>query len=387
MKEQEKIKVAFCTPWQGRRDGISDLVQTYIGQLGGMVDLEIVSLRRNIASRQFYRRAEERINHCDLCHLQHNYVYFNGFLPARERFTSFLRRLRVPLLITFHEYRDHYPVLPLPSWTRPSRRIKRLLLNQVNHLGMKMWLKAYHQAAFQRADRIQVHTNYHRQLLLELGCPPQKIFVFPLPAATFLTPPEPGKPVSSGRWPGKRVILTPGFVSRRKGYEVVFPVLRELPDDILYIIAGGAMNRLGDVYRKQLEASIHRYNLEERVKITGYCPPAELSRLMLNADLILLPYPEEVVQGSAALSQAISLELPVLTSSIRVHREIREHSGCLELFDLSSPDSLREKIIRLLERPQLRNHLLQACRQYRRKFAPGQVARKLSELYREMAQR
>ncbi len=145
------------------------------------------------------------------------------------------------------------------------------------------------------------------------------------------------------------------------------------------------MNHLGDLYRKQLEALIRRYNLEERVKITGYCPPAELSRLMLNADLILLPYPEEVVQGSAALSQAISLELPILTSSIRVHREIREHSGSLELFDLSSPDSLREKIIQLLEQPQLRNQLLQDCRQYRRKFAPGQVARKLSELYREIA--
>jgi len=218
--------------------------------------------------------------------------------------------------------------------------------------------------------------------LLDLGCPPRKIFVFPLPAATFLPSPAPTSPP---RWPGRRVILTPGFVSRRKGYEVVLPVLRELPDDILYIIAGGAMNHLGDLYRKQLEALIRRYNLEERVKITGYCPPAELSRLMLNADLILLPYPEEVVQGSAALSQAISLELPILTSSIRVHREIREHSGSLELFDLSSPDSLREKIIQLLEQPQLRNQLLQACRQYRRKFAPGQVARKLSELYREIA--
>ncbi len=385
MNNPEKIKVAFCTPWQGQRDGISDLVQTYIRPLSERVDLEIISLRRNISSRQFYRCREERINHCDLCHIQHNYVYFNGYLPVRERFTSFLRHLRVPLLITFHEYRDHYPVLPLPSWIRTFPRIKRLLLNQVNHLGMKRWLKAYHQAAFKRADRIQVHTDYHRQLMLDLGCPPQKIFVFPLPAATFLSPPGTENPLPSPGWQGKRVILTPGFVSRRKGYEVVLPVLRELPDDILYIIAGGAMNRLGNIYRKQLEASIRRYNLEERVKITGYCPPAELSRLMLNADLILLPYPEEVVQGSAALSQAISLELPILASSIRVHQEIKERSGCLELFDLSSPYSLREKIIRLLEQPQLRNQLLQACRHYRRKFAPGQVARKLSELYREIA--
>jgi glycosyltransferase involved in cell wall biosynthesis len=382
------VKVAFCTSWERERDGIAGFSAAVVPFLRSACDVEVVPLDLNRSDRDFYRRAAEQANRCDLCHMQHNYVLFNGLFPWRERFHFFLRRLAVPLVITFHEFRDRYPVSPLPALAGLADflpRMKRAVLNRSSLLGMKEWLGWYHRSAAARAAVLHVHTSLHRRLLAGMGIDGGRIKVFPLPA-----PPHPLPASLPGReearrllgWEGRRVLLTPGFLNRRKGYEAVLSALGDLPGDALYVIAGGEMDRIGAPYREELAELCRREGSRGKVMVTGFLPFARLALMIAAADLVLAPFPPQV-QGSASLSLSLGLGKAVLASDTETHRELSGLGAGMELVAADRPAEIAARANGLIRDSARRAALETASASFARKFGPEEYARRLSALYRE----
>ncbi len=382
------MKVAFCTSWERERDGIAGFAAAVVPRLRSAGEVELVRLELNRPEREFYRRAAERANRCDLCHLQHNYVLFNGLFPWRERLRFFLRRLEVPVVITFHEFRDRYPAAPLPA-LRSVRGLlpwlKRAALNRSSLLGMTAWLGAYHRAAASRAARLHVHTSLHRRLLAGMGIDEEKIAVFPLPAPPHPIPAGlPGREEARRRlgWEGRRVLLTPGFLSRRRGYETVLSALGDLPPDVLYVIAGGEMDRVGAPYRAELEGACSRAPVRGRALVTGFLPFERLALMISAADLILAPFPPQV-QGSASLALCLGLGKAVLASETETHRELRELGAGMILAPVFPPGEFAAAARGLLGDPGRQAGAEAASAAFARRHGPEEYARRLLALYRE----
>jgi len=85
---------------------------------------------------------------------------------------------------------------------------------------------------------------------------------------------------------GKRVILTVGRLAeeeRYKGFDELIEVLRDLPEDVVYVIAGGG----NDFPRLQRKAS--DCGVAKRVVFTGLFPEKEKADLYALADVYVMP--------------------------------------------------------------------------------------------------
>jgi glycosyltransferase involved in cell wall biosynthesis len=153
------------------------------------------------------------------------------------------------------------------------------------------------------------------------------------------------------RWSlrGKRVLLTVGRVvaeERYKGFDEVIEVLPELPQDVVYLIAGGGSD-LPRLKQKAQDAGI-----KERVVFTGFFDESEKADLYNLADVYVMPSRGEGF-GFVFL-EALASGVPAIGSRFDGGREALLGGELGLLVDPSSPAEIRSAILELLERGERR---------------------------------
>ena len=144
---------------------------------------------------------------------------------------------------------------------------------------------------------------------------------------------------------GKRVLLTVGRLAgaeRSKGFDEVLEILPQLPDDVVYLIAGGGhdMPRLRD---KAMQLGLGR-----RVVFTGLFPESEKPDLYNLADVYVMPSRGEGF-GFVFL-EALASGLPVIGSKVDGGREALLGGELGTLVDPANREELRTAVMTLLER-------------------------------------
>lgn len=144
---------------------------------------------------------------------------------------------------------------------------------------------------------------------------------------------------------GKRVLLTVGRLAgeeRSKGFDEVLEVLPQLPDDVVYMIAGGGhdMPRLRD---KAMTLGVGK-----RVVFTGLFPESEKPDLYNLADVYVMPSRGEGF-GFVFL-EALASGLPAIGSRVDGGREALLDGELGVLVDPDDREELRNAILALLER-------------------------------------
>ena len=120
--------------------------------------------------------------------------------------------------------------------------------------------------------------------------------------------------------------------------------------DIQLLIVGHCMNK---DYLDQLETMISKYELEERVSIIPFIEsPMDLMPLL---DLVILPTYEETF--GLVVAESMLMGTPVIGSNAGGVPEIIEDQVNGLLFEPKNYTSLKEKIIKLYESPELRKKL------------------------------
>lgn len=143
---------------------------------------------------------------------------------------------------------------------------------------------------------------------------------------------------------GKRVILTVGRISRSeryKGFDEVIEVLAQLPDDVVYLVAGGG----NDVGRLQQKAM--RLGVGDRVRFTGLFAEEEKADLYNLADVYAMPSRGEGF-GFVFL-EAMASGVPVIASRHDGGREAILNGRLGALVDPSNPAEVRAAIGDALE--------------------------------------
>lgn len=150
------------------------------------------------------------------------------------------------------------------------------------------------------------------------------------------------------RWQleGRRVLLTVGRVvdaERYKGFDEVLEAMVELPNDIVYLIAGGG----DDIHR--LERKAKALGVADRIRFTGNFAEDEKADIYALADVYVMPSRGEGF-GFVFL-EALASGLPTIASK---HDGGREALLCGELgllVDPASPAEIRAAILQQLTRP------------------------------------
>lgn len=144
---------------------------------------------------------------------------------------------------------------------------------------------------------------------------------------------------------GKRVLLTVGRIvsrERYKGFDEVIEVLPELPDDVVYLVAGGGDDT------PRLRAKTHDLGVADRVVFTGLFPEEEKPDLYNLADVYVMPSRGEGF-GFVFL-EAMASGVPVIASKQDGGREAILNGRLGLLVDPASPAEIRAAIDELLAR-------------------------------------
>ncbi|TVX95500.1 glycosyltransferase family 4 protein [Cohnella terricola] len=241
-----------------------------------------------------YRRVAETINQssAEVVSLQHEFGIFGG--DAGSYVHEFLRRVKKPVVTTFHTVFEH----PAAPYADIQKEIAR-------------W--SDHILVMNRKAIGYLHDNF--------DIPLEKITFVPHGA------PVPNKADrlnlrKEAGWENRKVLFTFGLLGRGKGIELILRALAsavQAVPELLYIIAGQTHPEVrkheGEAYREELKDLIRELGLEHHVQwIDRYLPEEELVSLISACDLYVTPYPGMGQITSGTLAYAAGLGRPILST-------------------------------------------------------------------------
>jgi glycosyltransferase involved in cell wall biosynthesis len=342
-----------------RQCGVADYTDYLLAELGELRDL--LDVRRVVDSTNFTGAVADR-GFVDIVHVQHQYFLFGGVAPWKNRFRDFADRLRVPAVLTAHEF-----VEPRGN---PAAAAAIRATNRRNFL---------HKAV----SRIIVHTEADRARMDASGIPSAHISVVRhgVPPAPPLPPRDEAR--RSLGVEDRFVVTVFGFLSRRKGHALAVEAMRILPPNVCLLLAGGRHPDDQTGYVDGIERLIRDGNLENRVRITGYLSPEQVAEVMSATDLILAPFTES--SGSGSLALAFACGKPILASSISPHAEIvAESESALKTFRALHPGAIAMEVSSLRENPESLALLAAGARDYAAAHSYRRMAEETVSIYRNV---
>lgn len=179
---------------------------------------------------------------------------------------------------------------------------------------------------------------------------------------------------------GKTVLTILGFVTPKKGADLVIPLLPKIDSNVQLVVAGGPQTEADSQFLEDLKKLAGQHHCSDKVTFTGYLP--ELAPILNATDIAILPY--RSVTDSGVLHILISYRLPIIASDLNAFREINEDYGCLELFKSENPQDLLSKMQAILSDSNLRESLSTKCELMWNSTKWSGIAKKHVETYREL---
>jgi glycosyltransferase involved in cell wall biosynthesis len=262
-----------------------------------------------------------------------------------------------------------YPSSPIVSWL------------------MKWGLYGAYRCSCRLSDCVIVHTPaLADRLQADYGIPQNKIRCIPhLELATGFVhgPPRPGNRSVLSQLEGKKIVLSFGYLVRRKGLmqliEAFCTVSASHPDHVL-VLAGATYQA---DYERELRILVQSRHLEDRVIFTGFLEPDEVWALYDKAEFLLLSASHSF-SASGPYAMALGVEKPVIAPSVGTFSETIADSVDGLLFDPQDPIGLSSVLNRMISEQGLSEKLSSAMRTKREAAKPDRIARRTLALYLEV---
>ncbi len=277
----------------------------------------------------------------------------------------FARRLRVPVVATYHtffeEYLHHYvPMMPRVLGRRLARRFTRSQCSQL--------------------DGIVVPSEPMRTLLLEYGIRTRtQVIPTGLPADRFVPGDGERFRAQFGIPPARPLLLYVGRVAHEKNIEFLlhsFVALRRLRADAMLAIAGEGPAR------SHLEAMAVELGIAPHVQFIGYLDRERgLADCYAAANVFVFASRTET-QGLVLL-EALAQGTPVVSTAVLGTASILQ-PGCGARVAPEKPDVFAQIVADLLDDPQRAARLSVQAKRYAQSWASANMAFRLAELYREI---
>lgn len=233
--------------------------------------------------REDYGRVARSLDRCsDVVSVQHEYGIWGGQDGAYV--LDFVRALRLPSVATLHT------VLRDPTVSQRAILVELIALVDATVVMSRSAAALLASAYGVDAARVEIIPH---------GVPD-----LPLVAADSVKP--------ALGLEGRKVILSFGLLGRGKGYEHAIEALSEVVaahPSALYVMVGAThpdvLIHEGEAYREGLVAQVGRLGMEDHVRfVDSFVGPAELTRWLEAADVVVTPYPQldQIVSGTLSFA-------------------------------------------------------------------------------------
>ena len=229
-----------------------------------------------------------------------------------------------------------------------------------------LWVRPTEAAAIRRADAVTAVSEYTAaQVRSTFRCPSVEVIHNGIDVDVF-------RPANRGtRRPGAFRLLYVGSPSRRKGADLLAPIMTLLGKDFVLHYTGAA------------EAFSAWGGLPANCTALGHLDDAHLVQAMQDADALL--FPTRLEGFGMVVAEAMACGLPVVTSRCSSLPEIVEHGESGWLCTAGDIDEFVASLRRLAEDAELRSSMsLAASRRIRNHFTLDRMVATYASLYRRL---
>lgn len=236
---------------------------------------------------------------------------------------------------------------------------------------------------FDKGDLFLPISEKWRQKLIEMGCDRRKIIVHRMGVDINKFKYSPGVKSKSIK------LLSVGNLVEKKGLEygirAVAKVIKKHPD-IKYNIAGDGP------LRSELEHLIKELKVEDKIKILGRQLQKQVMKLMQEANIMIAPSvtsAEGDQEGiPVVLMEAMAIGLPIISTTHSGIPELVQDGKSGFLIPERDADSLKEKLLYLIEHPGIWKKMGRAGRSFVEKhYNIHKLNDTLVEIYRELIEK
>jgi glycosyltransferase involved in cell wall biosynthesis len=272
----------------------------------------------------------------------------------------------------------HHPNDVIPWFrTRPSaltiHDLRSMAGGQILSRSHAAYLRARVPSSARSAAVVMTPSDHVRQQVLDrFRLDPARVLVVSAPVF-------PGPDHTDGSDPPPvvgRYFVYPAVTDRHKNHAVLLEAFAGVaggdPDVRLVLTA---VSGTGET---EVEASIRRLGLGDRVRRLGRISDGDLDRLLAGA--VALVYPSRYEGYGLPLAEAMSVGCPVIASSATALPEVVGDAGLL--VDPDDVAGWTGAMLRLLDDGMLRGRLIAAGRERTRGLTPSETARRLVAAYR-----
>jgi glycosyltransferase involved in cell wall biosynthesis len=372
------MKIAMLTT-VGERCGIASYSAALVASLRTLpeTDVEVIPIAVGEQPASHYEAQAERLNAADVdvVHIQHEFSFWGFPTPRRSKFAELRRMIRRPLVVTAHTPLSLSAIFPTATERNPWRWLKKKRL-----VSNRTYRESVEVSTFD-ANATIVHTEAAHTEFLRRGLQSERLFVVPMGIPSAL-PAAAGGARFRDRFGlhHKRLLTLFGYVTPNKGYAMVAEVLKALPADVVFVVAGGARRPVEEQYVQQVRQHARELGVEKRVIVTGYLPDEDVAEVMQATDIALVPHTQAT--NSYSVTLPVTYGKPTLASDLSCFREMAARSDCLELFRTGSKSDFREKLLALLANPQRREQLAANALHDAARFTWPNVASTTRDVYR-----
>ena len=367
------VHIAVISTFPPRRCGIAtysrDLCAT-LGQLPGMA-VRVAAIDEPGAERSYPHQVVWRVNDqdasgylrladelADWAHvvlIQHEYGLFGG--AAGDSILQLLEAASIPMVTTLHT------VL-----SRPEPAIRRVT-----------------DAICARSAAVIVPGPRSEAVLrMTYRTGPARVVQIPHGISEVSSTP----PVGNDQF----LLLGFGYLGRNKGVEnalAAMPYLIRRYPQLRYRVVGDhhptEVRLLGDAYPSRLRWLAEQLKVSDRVEfIQRHVSDAELSQMLGEAAICVLPYVDVEQAVSGTLVRALGAGRAVVATGFRHARELADQ-GAVHLVPMRDPKAIAEAVELLLSDSYYRQRLEDRARTISGEFRWPQVARRYEQVLREIA--
>lgn len=168
--------------------------------------------------------------------------------------------------------------------------------------------------ALRRAARVIAVSESLREFAIRKGVAEERVKVIPngVHTGTFFPHDREAGRRKFGFVEGQRVILSAGSLIERKGHHHLIEALKELPEDVVLVIAGGP-GREGS-FEAHIRRMVAGCGYGHRIRLLGAVPPEEMGELMSAADLLCLASSREGWPN--VVHEAMACGTPVVAAAV-----------------------------------------------------------------------
>lgn len=299
----------------------------------------------------------------DVCLLQHDFDIFGGDDGAF--ILSLVRRLRVPLVVTFHS---------VPEQPPPHRK---KIIRTIAEKAQQVIVMGKSQVNFLK-DTYEV--------------PEEKISLIPHGVPDFsLT--ERKQYTKKLNLQNRKTLITFGLLTKFRGIETVIkglPRIMKKHPEVFYIVLGTThpetLAHSGESYRNYLKRLVERNYLSDHVYIYDhYVEDEELLEYLSSADICITPYsnPTQVISGT--LAYAVGAGAVVVSTPFRHAREMLANERG-RLVEIGDQDGMAATLIDLLDHPDTLEEMRRKSHRFGRKYTWPKISLQYMELLQTAAE-